>query len=70
MLNEKFTFCSKITIKWNLTKSKKRLKSGKYKIHVIKEYFLQKTGLQPNESIGWLSKCFKGGECWFLFKEE
>ena len=38
MLNEKFTFCFKITIKWNLTKSHAtRLKSAKYKTHVIKE---------------------------------
>ena len=33
MLNEKFTFCFKITIKWNLTKSRAtRLKSAKYKL--------------------------------------
>ena len=33
MLNEKFTFCFKITIKWNLTQSAAtRLKSAKYKL--------------------------------------
>ena len=33
MLSEKFTFCFKITIKWNLTKSHAtRLKSAKYKL--------------------------------------
>ena len=33
MLSEKFTFCFKITIKWNLTKSHTtRLKSAKYKL--------------------------------------
>ena len=38
MLNEKFAFCFKITIKWNLTKSHAtRLKSAKYKTRVIKE---------------------------------
>ena len=38
MLNEKFTFCFKITIKQNLTKSHAtRLKSAKHKTHVIKE---------------------------------
>ena len=42
MLNEKFTFCFKITIKWNLTKSHTtRLKSAKYKTHVIKEQLLK-----------------------------
>ena len=42
MLNEKFTFCFKITIKWNLTKSHAtRLKSAKYKTHVIKEQLLK-----------------------------
>ena len=39
MLNEKFTFCLKfLSLKWNLTKSQAtRLKSAKYKTHVIKE---------------------------------
>ena len=33
ILNEKFTFCFKITIKWNLTQSHAtRLKSAKYKL--------------------------------------
>ena len=33
MLNEKFTFCFKIIIKWNLTQSHAiRLKSAKYKL--------------------------------------
>ena len=40
MLNEKFTFYFKIIIKWNLTKSHAiRLKSAKYKTHVIREQF-------------------------------
>ena len=34
MLSERFTFCFKITLKWNLTKSHAtRLKSAKYKTH-------------------------------------
>ena len=43
MLNEKFTFCFKITIKWNLTKPHvTRLKSAKYKqTHVIKVLLLK-----------------------------
>ena len=43
MLNdEKFTFCFKIIIKWNLTKSHAaRLKTAKYKTHVIKEQLLK-----------------------------
>ena len=42
MLNEKFTFCFKITIKLNLTKSHAtRLKSAKYKTDVIKEQLLK-----------------------------
>ena len=42
MLNETFTFCFKITIKWHLTKSyATRLKSAKYKTHVIKEQLLK-----------------------------
>ena len=37
MLNEKFTFCFKITIKWNLTKSHAaRLKLATYKTRFIK----------------------------------
>ena len=37
MLNEEFTICFKMTIKWNLQKSRdKRLKSAKYKTHAIK----------------------------------
>ena len=61
MLNEKFTFCFKITIKWNLTKSHAtRLKSAKYKTHVIKEQLLkrmdynkmnQSHGLSCNETL-------------------
>ena len=46
MLNEKFAYCFKITIKWNLTKSHAaRLKLAKYKTHVMKEHFA---------SISWL----------------
>ena len=42
MLNEKFTFCFKITIKWNLTESHAtRLRLAKYKTHVIKEPVLK-----------------------------
>ena len=42
ILNEKFTFCFKIIIKWSLTKSHAtRLKLAKYKTHVIKEHFLK-----------------------------
>ena len=42
MLNEKFTFCFKMTIKWNLTKSHAtRLKSAKYKTLMIKEQLLK-----------------------------
>ena len=42
MLNERFTFCFKITIKWNLKKlHATRLNSAKYKTHVIKEQFLK-----------------------------
>ena len=42
MLNEKFTFCFKMTIKWNLKKSHAtRLKSAKYKTQVIKEQLLK-----------------------------
>ena len=42
MLNEKFTFCFKITIKWKLTESHAtRLQSAKYKTHVIKEQSLK-----------------------------
>ena len=42
MLNQKFTFCFKITIKWNLTKSPTtKLKSDKYKTHVVKAQFLK-----------------------------
>ena len=43
MLNEKFTFCFKITIKWDLTKSHAtRLRLAKYKTHVIKEPVLKR----------------------------
>ena len=49
MLNEKFTFCFKIIIQWNLTKSHAaRFKLAKYKTHVIKE---QLNELEQNESI-------------------
>ena len=42
ILNEKFTFCFKITIKWNLTKlNATTLKSAKYKTHVITEQLLK-----------------------------
>ena len=42
MLNEKFTFCFKIAIKWNPIKFYgTRLKSAKYKTHVIKEELLK-----------------------------
>ena len=42
MLNKKFTFCFKITIKLNLTKSHgTRLKSAKNQAHVIKEHLLK-----------------------------
>ena len=42
MLNENFKFCFKITIKLDLTKSHAtRLKSVKFKTHVIKEQFLK-----------------------------
>ena len=52
MLNEKFTFCFKITIKWNLTKSHPtRLKSIRYKAHVIKQYLLKMNGLEPQQSM-------------------
>ena len=49
-MNEKF----KITIKWNLTKSHAtRLKSAKYKTHVIKEQFLKRLGYNTmNQSHG------------------
>ena len=56
MLNEKFTFFFKITIKWNLTKSHAtRLKSAKYKTHVIKEQLLKWMGYNKvNQSHGLL----------------
>ena len=42
MFNEKFTFCFKITIKWNETKSDAtRLKTTRYKTHVIKKHLLK-----------------------------
>ena len=42
MLNEKFTFCFKVTIRLNITKSHAtRLKSAKYKTRVIKEQLLK-----------------------------
>ena len=42
MFNEKFQFFFKTAIKWNLTKSHAtRLKSAKYKTHVIKEQLLK-----------------------------
>ena len=42
MLNEKFIFYSKITIKWNLIISHATgLKPAKYKTHVIKEQILK-----------------------------
>ena len=42
MLNQKFTFCFKITIKWNLTKlHATRLKSAKYKTHEMKDQILK-----------------------------
>ena len=42
ILNEKFTFCFKITIKWNLTKlNATTLKSAKYQTHVITEQLLK-----------------------------
>ena len=42
MLNEKFTFCFEIAIKWNLTKSHAiRLKSANYRNLVIKEQLLK-----------------------------
>ena len=49
MLNEKFTFCFKITIKWNLTKSHAtRLKSTKYNSS-DKSATLEMNELQQNE---------------------
>ena len=42
MLSENFTYCFKITVKWNLTKlHATRLKLTKYKTHLIKEQFLK-----------------------------
>ena len=42
MLTENFTFCFKITINWNLTKSNAtRLKLAEYKTHVIEEHILK-----------------------------
>ena len=38
MMNEKFTICFEVSMKWNLIKTHNvRLKSTKYKSHVIKE---------------------------------
>ena len=55
MLNEKFTFCFKVTIKWHLTKSlATKLKSAKYKTHVIKKTNFKMIEQQQNESISWL----------------
>ena len=52
MLHEKFVFCFKITIKWNLTKPHAtRLKSVKYKTHVTKKTLLNMNMLQQEESI-------------------
>ena len=61
MLNDMLTFFSKVTIKWNLTKSHAtRLKSLKYKTHEIKEQLLkwmsynkmnQSHGLTYNETL-------------------
>ena len=49
MLNEKFTFCFKITIKWNLTQSHvTRLKSAKHKL-CDKSATLKMNELQQNE---------------------
>ena len=54
MLNEKFTFCFEIFIKWNLKNSHpKRLKSAKYKIHVKKKTF-NMNEVQQNQSISQL----------------
>ena len=54
MLNGKFTICFKITIKRNLTKSHaSRLRSAKYKTHVIKERLLNLISYNKmNQSYG------------------
>ena len=53
MLNEKFTFCFKIAIKWNPIKLyATRLKSAKYKSHVIKKRAIKVNELQRDESYG------------------
>ena len=54
MLDEKFTFCIKITIKWNLTKPfATRLKSAKYKTHVIKVQLIKRMSCNKmNKSHG------------------
>ena len=74
-----YSFYFKITIKWNLTKSHAtRLKSGKYKTHMIKEQLLkwmsynkmnQSHGLSYDETL-FISyqKVPKVKDCLFLFK--
>ena len=54
MSNEKFIFCFKITIKWNLTKSHATsLKSVKCKTHAIKEQLLKRMSYNKmNQSHG------------------
>ena len=56
MLSEKFTFCFKITIKWNLTKShaKKNKQNKQNKQNIIscdKSVTLKMNELQQNELI-------------------
>ena len=53
-MNEKFTFCFKVTVTWNLTKSHStRLKSAKYKTHVIKKQLLKSMSYNKmNQSHG------------------
>ena len=49
-------FCFNITTKWNLKKSHAtRLKSAKYKTHVIKEQLSKLNELHQNESISGFS---------------
>ena len=71
MLNEKFTFCFKITIKWNLIRSHTtRLKPAKYKTHVIKEQLFKWMGynkMNQSHSLSIIWWNF-GKDCLFLFK--
>lgn len=54
-MNEKCTFFSKITIRWNPTKAHAtKLKSTKHK-HVVKQYLLKMIDLQSDKQLYGLS---------------